>query len=232
MPLTGWRHAGTLHGEGVPVVATWDELERALRQRIQGERLAHTYRVLAMARDLAACHGVDSERTAVAALMHDYAKSMPEAELLDLARRYGLLSDPAAERAPGPMLHAPVGALLLQQEGLITDPAVLQAIARHTTGEPEMSALDQVIWLADYVEPGRTFPGVAEMRRLALADLDAALLAGLDQTITYVVSRGLFLHLATVRTRNWLLDRLGRSETGATGGNSASQNKVEPDGPV
>lgn len=211
-------------------MATWDELEAALRRRVQGERLAHVYRVLDTARSLAARHGVAPERIALAALMHDYARGMPGADLLVLARQHGLLSDPAEEQAPGPLLHAPVGALLLRQEGLIDDPLVLQAIARHTTGEPEMTDLDKVLWLADYVEPGRAFPGVEAMRRLAFSDLDRGLLAGLDQTIAYVLSQGTYLHLATVRTRNWLLGRLLRSGSGQSGGNSASQNKEAPDG--
>lgn len=230
LPLTVRRYFDTLTAGGVGV-ATWDELEAALRRRVQGERLAHVYRVLDTARQLADRHDVDRERTALAALMHDYAKAMPAAELLAVARRHNLISDPAEERSPGPLLHAPVGAALLREEGLIDDPAVLQAIARHTTGEPEMSDLDMVIWLADYIEPGRTFPGVEEMRRLAFSDLHRGLLAGLDSTIAYVLGRGMYLHLATVRTRNWLLDRVQRPESGSFAGNPASQNKEEPDEP-
>lgn len=185
----------------------WDELEAALRRRIEGERLAHVYRVLDTARALAAQHGVDGAQAAEAALLHDYAKALSGPEVLALARQYGLLSDPVEAESPAALLHAPVGAAMLQAEGLVTDQAVLQAIARHTTGQPEMTPLDMVIWLADYVEPGRRFPGVEEMRRLAFADLAGGLLAGLDQTITYLVGRGRPLHLATVRTRNWLLLR-------------------------
>lgn len=189
-------------------MATWQELEQALASRIKGHRLAHTYRVLDTARQLAARHGADPGQTEAAALMHDYAKAMPADQVTALAERYGLISDPAERQSPCALLHAPVGAAMLRAQGLISDEAVLAAIARHTVGAPGMTTLDKVIWLADYIEPGRTFAGVENMRRLAAEDLDRALLAGLEQTIAYVMERGNLLHLETVRTRNWLVASL------------------------
>lgn len=182
-------------------------LQAALEQRIQGDRLTHTRAVTETAVQLAARYGADMDRARVAGLMHDYAKALPPAELLRLGRQFGLVTDPAEEQQPS-LLHGPVGAALLEQEGLVHDPEILAAIRWHTTGTPGMSALARIIWIADMIEPGRDFPGVAAIRRLTWRDLDQGLLAGLDHSIAYVIATGRRLHLETVRARNWLLAEL------------------------
>ncbi|HYF91391.1 MAG TPA: bis(5'-nucleosyl)-tetraphosphatase (symmetrical) YqeK [Symbiobacteriaceae bacterium] len=184
----------------------WADLAAAVAKRISGERLAHVYRVLETARGLAAQYGVDRAQADVAALLHDYAKAMPEAELLVEARRRGLIIDPAEEKHPD-LLHGAVAAAQLAEQRLVTDPAVLDAIHWHTTGRAGMSRLEMVIWLADYIEPGRAFPGLDEIRETADWDLERALLMALDHTIAYVLSRGSLLHVYTVHARNWLLTR-------------------------
>ncbi|HWI65495.1 MAG TPA: bis(5'-nucleosyl)-tetraphosphatase (symmetrical) YqeK [Symbiobacteriaceae bacterium] len=184
----------------------WAELEAALAERIQGGRLAHVYRVLDTARDLADRYGVNREQAEIAALMHDFAKRMSDAELLAEGRQRNLIIDPAEEVQPQ-LLHGPVAAAQLAELGLVTDPAVLDAIRWHTTGRAGMSRLEMVIWLADYIEPGRVFPGVQEIREQALHDLDGALLKALDGSIAFVLQRGWMLHLYTVHARNWLLTR-------------------------
>jgi predicted HD superfamily hydrolase involved in NAD metabolism len=189
---------------------SWEQLETALASQIKGERLAHVYRVLDAARDLAARYGAPLPQVEVAALMHDYAKAMRPEVLLAEARRRNLVIDPAEEAQPH-LLHGPVAAALLQEQGLVTDAAVLDAIRWHTTGRAGMSLLEKVIWLADYIEPGRKFPGVEEIRAAAQADLDRALLMALEQTIIFVLQRGWPLHLSTVHARNWLLGQVARA---------------------
>lgn len=188
----------------------WVELEAALTRAIQGERLAHTYRVRDTALALAARHGARTDQAEVAALMHDYAKAMPGHVLLHEARERSLIVDPAEEAQPQ-LLHGPVAAALLAEQGLVTDPAVLDAIRYHTTGRAGMSLLEKVVWLADFIEPGRIFPGVDEIRRLAEDDLDRALLQALDNSITFVIQRRWMLHLYTVYARNGLLAQGGRN---------------------
>lgn len=188
----------------------WADLEALLARQISGGRLAHTYRVRDTALVLAARYGTPADQVEVAALMHDYAKAMPGATLLELARSRGLIVDPAEEAQPQ-LLHGPVAAALLAEQGLVTDPAVLDAIRYHTTGRSDMGLLEKVIWLADYIEPGRTFPEVAVIRQAAEQDLDKALLMALDTSITYVIQRGWMLHLFTVHARNQLLAQGGRN---------------------
>lgn len=180
-------------------------LERALSSRVRGARLEHVYRVTDLATHLAGIHGLDPAPARAAGLMHDYARDMSDPELLALAEGWGLISDPSERDHPRALLHAPVAAALLEQEGLITDPAVLDAIRYHTTGAPQMSRLARLLWVADMVEPGRDFPGVPGLRELAHQDLDLALLAGLDHTLGYLITAGRRVHPLTMAARNWLL---------------------------
>lgn len=185
-------------------MSRWAELEAAVATRLSGERLAHVHRVVETARELGNRYGADLTATEEAALLHDYAKAISRRELLAEATGRNLVSDPAEELNPQ-LLHGPVAAAMLQEAGLVTDPDVLNAIRWHTTGRVGMSTLEKVIWLADYIEPGREFPGVNEIRTAAAADLDRALLMAMESTILFVVKRRWPLHLYTVMARNWLL---------------------------
>lgn len=182
------------------------ELEAALAEQIGGGRLAHSYRVLETARELSKRFGAPLAQTEQAALMHDYCRNIPGPVLLAEARQRNLIVD-QAEVAQPLLLHGPVAAAWLGERGLVTEPAVLAAIRWHTTGRAEMTLLEKVIWLADYIEPGRQFAGVDPVREAAGQDLDASLLLALDQTIGYAIVRGWHLHLHTVQARNSLLSR-------------------------
>lgn len=183
-------------------------LEAALRNRLQGPRLDHVLRVTDTAIELSAVHEVSTDRARAAALLHDYARNLPDQVLLRLGQDFGLVTDESEEENPGALLHAPVGAVLVEREGLVTDPEVLLAIKYHTTGVPGMSRLAQLIWAADMVEPGRNYPGVEVQRRLAWIDLDQAVLAGLDHTIAYLIAHGYRIHPIALATRNWLLGKV------------------------
>jgi len=182
-------------------------LEAAIARQIRGRRLEHVYGVLQTARELSARFGVPLEQAEMAALGHDYAKQIPATYLLAFARLRNLVIDPAEESHPH-LLHGPVASVLLVEEGLVSEPAVLDAIRWHTTGRAGMSLLERVIWLADYIEPHRDFPGVARVRAMAATSLDRALLMALEQTIGFVLARGWPLHLYTVHARNWLLPQV------------------------
>lgn len=185
-------------------MAEWRELEAVLLQRVQGERLAHTYRVLETARRLAARYEADESQVATAALLHDLFRGEEPELLLAEARRLGLDIDPVEEAQPL-LLHGPVAAAWLQEQRLVEDTAVLDAIRYHTTGRAGMDLVEKIIWLADYIEPGRCFPGVDAIRTLAEQSLDQALLKGLDNGMLYVISRGWLLHPLSVHARNALL---------------------------
>jgi predicted HD superfamily hydrolase involved in NAD metabolism len=184
--------------------ADWTTLEQSLHTHVRGERLAHTYRVLETARILAKRWGANLRPVEVAALMHDWAKQMPASQLLAEARARNLITDPSEEQAPH-LLHGPVAAALLAEQGLVTDPVALEAIRWHTTGRAGMGLVEKIIWLADYIEPGRDFPGVVPVRQLAEQDLEEALLTALSQSIQFILARRWPVHLASVQAYNSLL---------------------------
>lgn len=98
--------------------------------------------------------------------------------------------------------------MIAKEKYSVNDSDILNAVRYHTTGRPNMTNLEKIVYLADYIEPGRDFPGVEEMRAISYEDLDRALLSALEKTIVHVVSIGQILHEDTVRARNYMLARL------------------------
>lgn len=164
------------------------KLLKVMRDRLSPARYRHAVGVARTAVRLARRYGVDPDKAWLAGLLHDYAREMPEEECLRLAGRYALLADVSQPTVA--LLHGPLGAALLRDELGIDDPEVLQAVARHTTGDTGMSGLDKVVYLADVIEPGRDHAGVEALRKLARRDLDRAVLAAMDATLAYLRGHG------------------------------------------
>jgi predicted HD superfamily hydrolase involved in NAD metabolism len=101
--------------------------------------------------------------------------------------------------------HAPVGSYLVEQEAGITDREILDAIAYHTTGRIGMTLLDKIVYLADYIEPGRSFPGVDEVREMAEKNLDVALIQAVRNTIVFLMSKKQAIYPDTFHTYNDLI---------------------------
>lgn len=182
----------------------------SLRQRLSDARFAHTLGVEQAAVNLAECNRVDVQRAATAALLHDYAKELPKAELLALAERFGIAVDPVYRASPG-LLHGPVAAGLVQRDFGISDAEVLAAIRNHTVGRAGMTALEKIVYLGDMIEPTRDFPGVEALRALARQDLDAGMLAALEQTVRYTMHRRLTVHPQSIEAYNDLL-KIGKEK--------------------
>jgi predicted HD superfamily hydrolase involved in NAD metabolism len=150
------------------------ELERRLHEHLdQGHRYEHSLRVAACAVELAQRHGVDAEKARLAGLLHDLARLYSAEQLILEAEARAMPVSPF-EREKPTLLHAAVGAALARERFGVDDPAVLSAIAKHTRGAAEMSPLDCVVYLADSLEPARTFAERAELWEYALRDLAGA----------------------------------------------------------
>jgi predicted HD superfamily hydrolase involved in NAD metabolism len=147
---------------------------------------------------------VEKEKVYIAALLHDYAKDLKPEELLELADKNSLLTC-HAEKVQPDLLHGPVGAWLCRSEVGIADEAVLQAIRYHSTGHAAMNELDVVVYLADLIEPGRSYKGVEELREICDEDIYAGLLYAFDCTLLYVIEREMLIHPYTIEARNRLL---------------------------
>lgn len=128
----------------------------------------------------------DLDKALLAGLMHDCAKCMPNAKKLKVAEKHGLEITEIEQKNPF-MLHAKVGALLAEKKYDIEDQEVLSAIRWHTTGKPDMTLLEKIVYVADYIEPKRDkAPNLKEVRKMAFVDLDRALLKILEDTLNYL----------------------------------------------
>lgn len=183
---------------------TFQQIRQLLRQRLSARRFEHSVGVSETAVRLALKHGADVEQARLAGILHDCARDMPRNTLLHTAESFGIVVG-SIERRELALLHAPIGARQAQTLYGVSDPLVIDAIATHTVGGPGMGLLATVIYLADYIEPGRSFPGVDKLRELAETDLTLAMIEAYDHSIQYIVSRGGLIHPATVDGRNELL---------------------------
>lgn len=184
---------------------TLKDIHLKIEMHLGEELYQHSLGVAATARELALRFGADDYRAYLAGLLHDYGKGYEPDKLLEMAGKLGLVLD-YYSRMEKRLLHAPVGAALLPVEMGIDDKEIIAAVACHTTGSPEMNIMGKVVYLADFIEPGRKFPGVDKIRRIAGENLDEALLAVVDETIISIVKRGLLLHPLSVSFRNSLIE--------------------------
>jgi len=164
------------------------QAELLIAARLSEKRREHSQRVADEAAELARRFGAAPEAAAIAGLLHDYCRDLTDAEVLAAAARFGLEVGPVEARRPRKVLHGPVAAAELAAAGL--DPAIAGAIARHTTGGPGMTVLEKCLYLADFCEPGRQFPGLDEVRALAQTSLDAAVAAAARISLLDLIGRG------------------------------------------
>ncbi len=181
-----------------------DAVEAQVRRRLSPGRFGHVLGVVDTILELADRYGVDRRKAKLAALLHDVAKEYSRERLLKEAFDFGIVLT-EIEQLTTALIHAPVGAEVARREFGVDDPDVLAAIRYHTTGRAGMSPLEKLLFLADYIEPGRDFPGVDEVRKAARSSLDEAVLLALDQTLVYLVSRGRLIHPDALHARNELL---------------------------
>jgi len=181
-----------------------------LKGMLNHKRYEHSLGVMNTAMQLATVHGADAEQAALAGLLHDCARCIPEDRLVEMAREFDL-SLHEVDLALPVLLHAPVGGRLARRDFGVQDEAVLRAIAVHTLGDKYMTLLDKVLFIADKVEPGRHFQAVDKLRALAKQDLDRALLSCYDMSINYALRLGDQVHPQMITARNKLiLDKLSR----------------------
>ena len=119
------------------------------------------------------------KKAELAAIFHDYAKFRPKDEMKQIIVDQNMAKELLDFHSE--LWHAPVGAYLVEKEAGITDRDILDAIAYHTTGRIGMTVLEKVVYLADYIEPGRSFPGVDEVRELATKSLDKAMIQAVQK---------------------------------------------------
>ncbi|WP_027088218.1 bis(5'-nucleosyl)-tetraphosphatase (symmetrical) YqeK [Cohnella panacarvi] len=188
-----------------------DLLREATRGQMPDRRWKHTLGVVETAIKLAERFGGDIRKAELAALLHDYSKAWPISRMEQIIREQGLPSELLEHDRE--LWHAHVGAWAVHAELGIADDEVLDAIRYHTSGRARMTKLDKIVCLADYTEPGRDFPGVEKIRKLAEKSMEEALIAGFDSTITLLLEKGRRIFPLTIDARNGLIEQLEANES-------------------
>lgn len=165
-------------------------MKRKIKPHLDRDRYEHTLGVMYTAGALAMRYQVDLEKALVAGLLHDCAKCLSSDKKIKLCEKYQLSISEIERKNPG-LLHAKLGAFLAYKKYHIQDTEIIDAIANHTTGRPDMTMLDKIIYIADYIEPNRTeAPNLEYIRHLAFVDLDECLYTILSATLHYLNNKG------------------------------------------
>ncbi len=165
---------------------------------IKPKRIPHVRGCEETAVRLAERWGENVDDAAEAGMLHDITKKLSDEEQLQLAEKYGIVLD-KFDRAAPKTLHALTGAYFAREHFGVPD-NIFTAIEWHTTGCPGMKTLDKIVYLADYIEPNRDFPGVDHVRALAMEDLDKAMITSLEMSISHLESIGAEPHPRSVET--------------------------------
>lgn len=162
------------------------KMQKKLAKYLDEDRFAHTLGVMYTCASLAMVHGYDLEDAQVAGLLHDCAKCIPNKKKLKLCSQHNISVTAFEEEHPF-LLHAKLGAYIARKKYDITDEEILSSITYHTTGRREMSLLEKIVYIADYIEPMRNkAPNLDKIRKLAFQDLDECLYEILKDTLEYL----------------------------------------------
>ena len=179
-----------------------NQLRACSYSMMRAKRIPHVMGVEEEAVKLAQRWGADPELARRAGILHDCTKYYELPEQLDICEEYGVRLD-ALEQKAVKLLHSKTGACIAR--GVFGQPdAVYDAIFWHTTGKADMTTLEKVLYIADYMEPNRDFDGVERLRHLAYTDLDKAMLLGVEMTIQEMQQRQVPIHKNTLQARDWL----------------------------
>lgn len=176
------------------------KMQKKVKRYLDKDRYDHTIGVMHTAGCLAMRYGANLEQALTAGLLHDCAKCVLADEKIKLCEKNHIEISDAEYKNPG-LLHAKLGAFFARKKYGIENEEILRSIESHTTGRPNMSLLDKIIYIADYIEPGRDVaPNLPEVRALAFVDIDACLYRILEDTLAYLAEKGATLDPATEET--------------------------------
>ncbi len=179
-----------------------EQLEPIVVRLLNPNRVRHVLGCRDTAVELARRWGADENDAARAGMLHDITKALDGPLQLTVCQEYGKILDAFSRKYPK-TLHALTGSLVAERI-FGENPQVVEAIRNHTTGRAEMGLLETIIYVADYMEPNRDFPGVEELRELAFTDIYAALKLGLRMTLDHLARQGSEVSPETQQTIAWL----------------------------
>lgn len=179
------------------------DIQESLRKELKSKRFSHTLGVEYTSICLAMKYGEDLKKADLAGLLHDCAKEFSDKKLLKICKKNNEMISETEEKNPF-LLHGKAGACVARDVYEVTDETILDAIRYHTTGRPDMSLLEKIVFTADYIEPGRNHaPNLDALRKLAFEDLDRAVYEILEQTLSYLDESGSEIDQQTMITRDF-----------------------------
>lgn len=179
-----------------------ESINNYIALNLSEKRKIHIDGVKETAKKLAAFYHEDQEKAELAALFHDMFRGVSEETLNEYVKEFGL-NDKYIDNKN--LAHGKIAAVVLKRDYNIQDEDILNAVAFHTTGRAGMSTLEKIIYLADAMEPNRSYPGVEKLRKLAFENLDDACIFSLSRTIDYIRSKKLFLDEDTIKAKDFLI---------------------------
>ena len=186
---------------------SFEELKRESLALHKDNRVAHVIGCSETAAKLAGVYGVCREDASRAGILHDITKALDGREQLHLCEKYGIILDNSEIATPA-LLHARTGAEFARELFGISD-EIYEAIRWHTTGKPDMSTLEKIIYLADFTEPNRDFEGVDVLREICFENLDDAMALGLSMSLGEIRARGAEPFGDTLEAYTWYTSERG-----------------------
>lgn len=185
--------------------------EEEVKKHLTPQRFYHSQCVMEEAKKLAAFWGADEEKAALAGILHDIMKDTPGEEQLKMMEQFGImLTD--TQRANPKLWHSLCGAAYLEHVLGIQDKEILEAVRCHTSGKKDMTLLEKVLFVADYMSADRDYPGVERMREKAYKSLDAAIVEGISFTVSELMERQAPVSADSIDAYNDAIRQLSRNQ--------------------
>ena len=183
---------------------TLNEMEAYVREHLSQARAEHSVNVAAEAVKLARHYGADAEKAEIAGMLHDITKETSVPEQLQILKESGIITNSLDFCSPK-LLHAQTAAALIPSLFGVNDPEILRAVRYHTTAREDMTLLEKVLYIADYISAERDYEGVEELRKTAYLDLEQAILIGLQFTVQELAENFRPIHPDTMAAYNQIL---------------------------
>jgi predicted HD superfamily hydrolase involved in NAD metabolism len=180
------------------------EIKQWIQGNVSPKRYEHIRGVATTTRKLAIRYHLSPEKAELAGWLHDCAKELSKSEMLYWIKKSPFRLDDTEKKIPA-LWHPHAGAGMALEKWKITDMQILEAIRCHTLGSPSMSLLAQIVFVGDFVEPGRTFNGISKVRSVALKSLNDAVLMKCAITISHLLSQNMKVHGRLLETWNSFL---------------------------
>lgn len=184
--------------------------QQQIKDRLSEKRYLHSLNVAQSAVLLARQYGADEKKAYTAGLVHDILKDDPQEKLLGYIKENMPNADPVL-LSQSALWHSVAGAIYLEKSLSVDDPDIIAAVRYHTSGRENMTLLEKVVFVADFISADRTYPGVEEMRELARQSLDKTIEEGLNFTIRELCDRRQPIYIDTIQAYNCAV--LARKQT-------------------